>query len=126
MLKVAFIVPKKNKSQRICCFYLVCGVAVPDDEFAILGSADQKPGEKERNNYGTEQLIFSSPYKYENKFWEMWLITLRFIYIYDIYQTEKYDDFSKAGHKLQCLLSCTYCTAGSNTNAQELQFLHCC
>lgn len=27
--------------------YLVCGVAVPDNEFAILGSTDQKP---EREN----------------------------------------------------------------------------
>lgn len=27
-------------------FYLVCGVAVPNNEFAILGSADQKPDEK--------------------------------------------------------------------------------
>lgn len=26
--------------------YLVCGVAVPNNEFAILGSTDQKPGEK--------------------------------------------------------------------------------
>lgn len=26
--------------------YLVCGVAVPDNEFAILGGTDQKPKEK--------------------------------------------------------------------------------
>lgn len=29
-----------------CFSYLVCGVAVPNNEFAILGSTDQKPGEK--------------------------------------------------------------------------------
>lgn len=30
----------------VWCFYLVCGVAVPNNEFAILGGADQKPDEK--------------------------------------------------------------------------------
>ncbi len=28
------------------CSDLVCGVAVPNNEFAILGGADQKPDEK--------------------------------------------------------------------------------
>lgn len=28
--------------------YLVCGVAVPNNEFAVLGGADQKPGEETR------------------------------------------------------------------------------
>lgn len=36
--------------------YLVCGVAVPNNEFAILGGADQKPGtEKGRFNHKISQ-----------------------------------------------------------------------
>lgn len=30
-------------------FYLVCSIAVPDYEFAILGGADQKPEQKENH-----------------------------------------------------------------------------
>lgn len=31
------------------CLYLVCGVAVPNNEFTVLGGADQKPDEKQRD-----------------------------------------------------------------------------
>lgn len=37
------------------CSYLVCGVAVPNDEFAILGGTDQEPDE--RNNNRTSQTV---------------------------------------------------------------------
>lgn len=48
----AFIVTRNHNPLRLFqffgkwCFYLVCGVAVPNNEFAVLGGADQKPDEK--------------------------------------------------------------------------------
>lgn len=44
--------PRKHRPLKsvellgIWCFYLVCGVAVPNDEFAVLGGTDQKPGKE--------------------------------------------------------------------------------
>lgn len=37
--------------------YLVCGVAVPNNEFAILGGADQKPEEKNEHNWKEDQTL---------------------------------------------------------------------
>lgn len=68
--ETCFYCSKEHNSLRICCFYLVCGVAVPNNEFAILGSADQKPDEKKETI-----MVQNSPFKSEKMFCEMRLIT---------------------------------------------------
>ncbi len=71
---------KGNKNNRplrlfqffgIWCLYLVCGVAVPNNEFAVLGGADQKPDEKIRSNnqaQSTEHFKITIPLKPGERF----------------------------------------------------------
>lgn len=45
----------------VCWCYLVCGVAVPNNEFAILGGADQKPDEKKDTIKPWNNIQLSAP-----------------------------------------------------------------